>query len=56
MVAKVRGRFTDVTGSISIADRLSDSAALSFAAAPPEVVPGLVELEVAVPHLRLAEW
>jgi hypothetical protein len=21
-----------------------------------EVVPGLVELEVAVPHLRLAEW
>jgi ABC-2 type transport system permease protein len=23
---------------------------------PVEVVPGLVELEVAVPHLRLAEW
>jgi hypothetical protein len=21
-----------------------------------EVVPGLVEIEVAVPHLRLAEW
>jgi hypothetical protein len=26
------------------------------AARLPEVVPGLVELEVAVPHLRLAEW
>jgi len=30
--------------------------ALEFLLPWMEVVPGLVELEVAVPHLRLAEW
>ena len=52
----MRGVSRKAMGTVAIAASAANPEVEDYESERREVVPGLVEIEVAVPHLRLAEW